>query len=268
MDNSVLTKENIQNIISGRESDPFAFLGFHKLDNQKKSAVIRVFNPFAQKISVITNGLTIETPMEKIHEDGLYETFINEEECKYKLLITDNTGKEKLTEDTYSFPPVIGEFDNYLLREGNHFELYHKMGAHPMNFNGVDGVAFAVWAPDAYRVSVVGDFNNWDGRVNVMRRHPVSGIWDIFIPHLTEGTIYKYELISKDGRLLPLKSDPYGFYQELRPKTASVVWNQDSYKWEVNEHWDKVKKAVNSIDAPISIYEVHLGSWKRKDGNQ
>lgn len=268
MGNSILTKENIQNIVSGRESNPFAFLGFHKLENDSKSAVIRVFNPFAQKISVVAKGLSVELPMEKIHEDGLYEVLVGEEDNKYKLLITDDTGREILTDDTYSFPPTIGEFDNYLLREGNHFELYHKMGAHLMTLNNVEGVSFAVWAPDAYRVSVVGDFNHWDGRVDVMRRHPVSGIWDIFIPHLKEGTLYKFEIISKDGRFLPLKSDPYGFYQELRPKTASIVWNEKSYKWEVNDHWEKIKKAVNSIDAPISIYEVHLGSWKRKDGNQ
>ncbi|MBR4315652.1 MAG: 1,4-alpha-glucan branching enzyme, partial [Alphaproteobacteria bacterium] len=153
MGNTILTKENIQNIVSGRESNPFAFLGFHKLENDSKSAVIRVFNPFAQKISVVAKGLSVELPMEKIHEDGLYEVLVGEEDNKYKLLITDDTGREILTDDTYSFPPTIGEFDNYLLREGNHFELYHKMGAHLMTLNNVEGVSFAVWAPDAYRVS-------------------------------------------------------------------------------------------------------------------
>ena len=111
------------------------------------------------------------------------------------------------------------------------------MGANFITHEGVQGVSFAVWAPDAYRVSVVGNFNNWDGRVNVMRRHPVSGIWDIFIPNLSEGMLYKFEIISREGRILPLKSDPYGFYQELRPRTASILWNKEKYKWSENEHW-------------------------------
>ena len=132
MGDTVLTKENIQNLVSGRESNPFAFLGFHKLNEKQKSAVIRVFNPFAQKISVITKGLSIELPMEKIHEDGLYEVLVSDDDNEYKLLITNDDGREVLTEDTYNFPPTIGEFDNYLLREGNHFELYHKMSTHFM----------------------------------------------------------------------------------------------------------------------------------------
>lgn len=269
MDGKFLSNEDIQNIVNGRADNPFALLGFHKLDNEKKTAVIRVFNPSAQRISVIAKGLTVELPMDEIDDAGLFEVFVGEDNSEYKLLITEKeTGREILTEDVYSFPPVIGEFDNYLLREGNHLELFKKMGAQMINHCGIDGVSFAVWAPDAYRVSVVGDFNNWDGRVNVMRRHPVSGIWDIFIPHLPEGTLYKFEIISREGRLLPLKSDPYGFYQELRPRTASIVWNKNSYKWSKNEHWEQKKKAINGNDAPISIYEVHLGSWKRKDGNQ
>ena len=262
-----LSNEDIQNIISGRADNPFSLLGFHKCDN-KKSAIIRVFDPYAQKISVIVKGLNTELPMDKIHQDGLFEVVVGENDSNYKLLITDNSGKESLKEDVYRFSPVIGEFDNHLLREGNHLDLYKKMGANFITHEGVQGVSFAVWAPDAYRVSVVGDFNNWDGRVNVMRHHPVSGIWDIFIPNLSEGMLYKFEIISKDGRLLPLKSDPYGFYQELRPKTASILWNKEKYKWNENPHWEQTKKAINSIDAPISIYEVHLGSWKRKDGNQ
>ena len=211
-----LSNEEIINIVNGRCDDPFAFLGFHKLDNKKKSAVIRTFQPFAKEIELIAKDTPMEIPMERIHKDGLFEIFVPEDTTNYKFLITDFDGNESVVDDVYSFPAIIGEFDNYLLREGNHFELYKKMGAQLTSLNGVDGVSFAVWAPDAYRVSVVGEFNHWDGRIHVMRKHPVSGIWDIFIPHLTEGTLYKFELISKEGRLLPLKSDPYGFYQELK----------------------------------------------------
>ena len=266
-----LSDEEILNIVTGRESDPFGVLGFHKIkDSSGKecSAVIRVFNPKAQRVSVIAKGLSTELCMDKIDEAGLFEIEVGEENSEYKLLVTGDDGIERLVDDIYNFPPVIGEFDNYLLREGNHFELYKKMGANLITHCGVKGVSFAVWAPDAYRVSVVGNFNNWDGRVNVMRRHPVSGIWDIFIPQLSVGSLYKFEIISRDGRLLSLKSDPYGFYQELRPRTASIVWDKNSYKWMKNERWERIKQVVNSNNAPISIYEVHLGSWKRKDGNQ
>lgn len=263
-----LSNEEIINIVNGRCDDPFAFLGFHKLDNKKKSAVIRTFQPFAKEIELIAKDTPMEIPMERIHKDGLFEIFVPEDTTNYKFLITDFDGNESMVDDVYSFPAIIGEFDNYLLREGNHFELYKKMGAQLTSLNGVDGVSFAVWAPDAYRVSVVGEFNHWDGRIHVMRKHPVSGIWDIFIPHLTEGTLYKFELISKEGRLLPLKSDPYGFYQELRPHTASIVWDRKKYKWSTNKKWDEEKHTINSNSAPISIYEAHLGSWKRKDGNQ
>ena len=156
-----LSDEDIINIVSGRCDDPFAFLGFHKLENKKKTAVIRTFQPFAQHVDLVAKNMPLEVPMERVHQDGLFEIFVPEDTTDYKFLITDFDGKETLADDVYSFPPVIGEFDNYLLREGNHFELYKKMGAQLISLNGVEGVSFAVWAPDAYRVSVVGDFNRW-----------------------------------------------------------------------------------------------------------
>ncbi len=263
-----LSDDDIINIVNGRCDDPFAYLGFHKLENKKKSAVIRVFNPFAKSINIVSKNLPMDIAMDIVDQKGLFEIFVPDDTTDYKLLITDYDDKETIVEDVYNFPSIIGEFDNYLLREGNHLELYKKMGAHLTTLKGVSGVSFAVWAPDAYRVSVVGNFNNWDGRVNVMRKHPVSGIWDIFIPNIGEGELYKFEIISRDERLLPLKSDPFGFYQELRPQTASIVWDIDKYKWTENSKWEEKKKALNNNDSPISIYEVHLGSWKRKDGNQ
>jgi 1,4-alpha-glucan branching enzyme len=161
---------------------------------------------------------------------------------------------------------VLGPLDDYYMAEGNHLRLYDKLGAHPIRHEGHDGVHFAVWAPNASRVSVVGDFNHWDGRRHVMRKRMEIGVWEIFVPGATIGQGYKFELLDSGGRLLPLKSDPFGFHAELRPKTASrvaetgnLVWNDEAYI-EARRHRDPRRM-------PMSIYEVHLGSWKRNDGN-
>lgn len=263
-----LSDEDITNIVTRREDNPFSVLGLHKLNDKKNSSTIRVFNPYAKSIKVITSDISVDLPMKKIHTDGLYEIVVSSDITDYKLLIIGSDGKETITEDVYNFPSIIGEFDNHLLREGNHLDLYKKMGAHIRILNGVSGVSFAVWAPNAYNVSVVGNFNHWDGRVHVMRKHPLSGIWDIFIPNIGEGVLYKFEILSRWGKLVPLKTDPYGFYQELRPQTASIVWDREKYNWSKNAEWEEKKKSLSSIDAPISIYEVHAGSWKRKNGNE
>ena len=167
-----------------------------------------------------------------------------------------------MAEDAYRFQSNIGDIDAYLFAEGTHLDMYKKLGAHPMTMDGVAGVSFAVWAPNAKRVSVVGGFNNWDGRVNVMRKHPTCGVWDIFIPGIGQGELYKYEIKTQQDYIL-VKSDPVAFYSEKRPNTASVVYNIENYHWE-DENWMNYREQANSFDRPMSVYEVHLGSWRRK----
>ncbi|MCB2009189.1 MAG: 1,4-alpha-glucan branching enzyme, partial [Geminicoccaceae bacterium] len=164
------------------------------------------------------------------------------------------------------FGPVLGEMDNYLMREGTHRRLWERLGAHAMTHEGVEGVHFSTWAPNAQRVSVVGDFNGWDGRRHPMRNHPATGVFEIFIPGLGEGTVYKYEIRRADGTLLPLKADPVGFAAELRPKTASVVASID-FDWS-DAAWMRHRRSAQDVNAPVSILEVHAGSWQRGPDNR
>lgn len=163
--------------------------------------------------------------------------------------------------DPYAFNPIISDLDRYLFNQGTHYKIYEKLGSHPMTVDGVKGILFAVWAPNAKRVSVVGSFNDWDGRRHPMRCLGDSGIWELFIPGVLEGDLYKYEIKTKENQLL-LKTDPYGFYTELRPSTASIVYDIDKYQWH-DEKWMKERAQKDPLNQPLSIYEVHLGSWMR-----
>lgn len=250
-----LADEDIANIACGMADNPFALLGFHRLGDRASAAVVRAFEPLASAVSIETGSG--EIPMERIDTSGLFEASVPETVCDYKLIIYAHDGARSIKDDAYRFGPTIGELDSHLFLEGSHCDLYKKLGARQIVLDGVAGVAFAVWAPDAYRVSVVGDFNRWDGRSNVMRRHPVSGVWDIFIPGLAAGELYKYEIIARDGRLLPLKADPFAFYSEVRPSTASIVWNSGGSASK------KPGAPPQDAASPVSIYEAHLGSWKR-----
>ena len=162
---------------------------------------------------------------------------------------------------------MLGPLDDWLVGEGTHVKLYDRLGAHPIDHEGAAGVHFAVWAPNARRVSVVGDFNAWDGRRHAMRKRVGTGVWEIFVPALRAGAIYKYEIIGADGALLPLKADPVGFGAELRPSTASVVCDTENFAWSDGE-WMAARARQAPRRAPMSIYEVHLGSWRRGDGNR
>lgn len=250
-----------EQILNAECHDPHSFLGAHEID---KGVVIRVFNPQAIKIFVIDEENNKETEMSKTNEAGLFELIFKDKKkiFPYSLKIEYDVG-EHITKDPYSFLPTITEYDQYLFNEGNHFEIYNKLGAHIMEVNGVKGVSFAVWAPNAKSVSVVGDFNNWDRRRHQMRILGSSGIWEIFIPGLMEKDIYKFSVKQSTGRIVD-KTDPYGFFNEVRPKTASIVWNIDKYNWNDRDWIEERKSRENNISRPISIYEVHLGSWKRK----
>jgi 1,4-alpha-glucan branching enzyme len=243
-------------VISGRHSDPFSYLGPHK---EKAGTVLRVLMPHASHVIALEDGGR-ERELTRIDEAGLFSGAINSERYRLRARFGD---REVELEDPYRFPPLLSDFDLYLLGEGNHLRLYERLGAHPLVIDGVEGVAFVVFAPNAQRVSVVGDFNGWDGRRHAMRVRG-NGYWEIFVPGPRAGDKYKYEIVSRDGQLLPLKSDPVAFAAEVRPSTASLILDLNKLAKPA-----PAPSGINARSAPVSIYEVHLGSWKRKlDGNR
>ncbi|MBO4284690.1 MAG: 1,4-alpha-glucan branching protein GlgB [Alphaproteobacteria bacterium] len=259
---NLLSQDVIDAVIDGNYEDIFAILGIHK-DKGSKNVFIRAFLPHTTSVSLISEHGKNLGAMKKLDERGFYQIELGRtENFKYHFEVTNDLGQTYVCQDTYRFLPTLGDIDEYLFSEGNHHEIYKKLGAHEIEMNGIKGVAFAVWAPNAKRVSVVGDFNMWDGRVHVMRKHPSCGIWDIFIPDIKAGAVYKYEIKTKENYIL-LKADPFGFYSEQRPKTASIVYNIDRYVWN-DKAWMEYRRQYNSFDKPMSIYEVHLGSWRRK----
>jgi 1,4-alpha-glucan branching enzyme len=168
--------------------------------------------------------------------------------------------------DPYAFEPFFSELDLHLFNEGNHDKIYERLGAHVRQVNGVTGVNFAVWAPNAKAISLVGDFNDWEGNKNPMRKLVPSGIWEIFIPEMEVGAIYKFRVTDCHGQQIE-KADPYGFYSELPPRTASVVADLDSYQWQDGD-WMEKRAATNQLEQPMSVYELHLGSWRHEEGKE
>jgi 1,4-alpha-glucan branching enzyme len=239
-------------VIEGRHSDPFRYLGPHA---ENGSSIVRVFLPDAEEVAIIDEH-GCESDLLRIHDAGLFEGHLANGPRAYRLRARYGERQVEI-EDPYRFPPILSDLDLYLLGEGTHMHLYEKLGAHPMVLDGVAGVAFAVFAPAAKRVSVVGDFNLWDGRRHAMRVRG-NGFWEIFVPEARAGDKYKYEIVGPDGHLLPLKSDPLAFAAELRPRTASIVVDRDTI-----ERPQPAPAGINALSAPISIYEVHLGSWRR-----
>ncbi len=259
-----LDESIVEALVTSGYGDPFSVLGLHR-EGADGDLVLRTFQPQAQNVYVLEYETgKIMAQMERVHSSGLFqfEFPADWEYFKYRLRIDLWVGESYDTEDPYRFPPVLGEMDLYFLSEGSHLDEYDRLGAHPMVHDGVSGVSFALWAPNARRVSVVGTFNEWDGRRHMMRPRGSTGVWEIFIPHISAGVLYKYELIGPDGNILPLKADPFAFYAEKRPSTASMVYDLDKYEWKA-KGWEKKRENVNALDAPVSIYEVHLGSWKR-----
>ncbi len=257
------TSNEIKKILNAEHNDPFSVLGMHKLD---KGMVIRVFLPRAMSVNVIevhSKNKSNKFTMNKIDNEGFFELILEDrhEFFEYRLEVINYPDVRKLIYDPYSFMPVISDYDLYLFNKGDNRRIYEKLGAHSITVNGVKGVLFAVWAPCAKRVSVVGGFNNWDGRENTMRSLGSSGVWEIFIPGLESGTVYKYEIKAQNGDVLK-KADPYAFYSELRPNNASVVYDIEGYNWG-DEDWLSKREKVNLMEKPLSIYEVHMGSWMR-----
>jgi 1,4-alpha-glucan branching enzyme len=261
-------------LVQGRHPDPFAILGPHVCrEGRATSLAVRAFLPGALAVEVRPEdpGLAPRA-MERLHPDGVFEaTFPGRATpFRYRLAVTDAPGRVREVDDPYRFPSTLSDFDRLLFGEGTHYQAYEKLGAHEATLDGVAGVVFAVWAPNARRVSVVGDFNQWDGRRHPMRRHPGAGIWELFVPGLGEGSRYKFEILGRDGALLALKADPFAFEFEVEePRTASVVASLNGHVWD-DQDWVAERARRNALDAPITIYEVHLGSWRRvpEDGNR
>ncbi|AUC61214.1 1,4-alpha-glucan branching enzyme GlgB [Cyanobacterium sp. HL-69] len=258
---SNITSQQVEQIVHNLHNDPFEILGIHLLseEDDKKTYVIRAYLPKASEAYVIAPELREEYKMRSHHHPNFFECEIEAHELNNYQLKIRQGDQEKVVYDPYQFKSsTITDYDLYLFQEGNHHRIYEKLGAHVMEQNGVKGVYFAVWAPNARNVSILGDFNSWDGREHQMRK--INNIvWELFIPELDFGTHYKYEIKNWEGHIYE-KSDPFGFAQEVRPKTASIVADLDSYQWN-DQDWLEKRRNTDPLTQPISVYELHIGSW-------
>ena len=259
----MLADADIELIRTARHGDPFAVLGPHA--DRDGRVWLRAFLPDAAEVDVIgATDVAVRGRLARRHADGFFEGPLEPPADAYRLRVQWAGGATSIVDDPYRFPPVLGDLDVWLLGEGTHLRPFEVMGATQRRLDGVAGTAFAVWAPNAARVSVVGDFNRWDGRRHPMRLRRECGVWEIFLPGVGAGSAYKYEILSAAGTVVPLKADPYAMQAELRPATASVV---GALPPAVPPSTERAR--ANALDAPISIYEVHLGSWRRHaDGNR
>src|SRR5260221_150005 len=253
--------DDLQLFWNAKHRDLFGFLGQQEANGQ---LVVRAFRPDAKSLTVVDrHDQKRRFPAERIAEEGFFEAKLEGAETRFDYLLDIDrwTGDRFQIADPYSFGTLLGELDMHLFCEGTHYEIYQKMGAHLSQINGHNGVIFSVWAPNAQRVSVVGDFNGWDGRVNPMRKRAESGVWEIFIPEVGEGAHYKFELRNSGGQVV-LKSDPFAFYGQHGLQTASLVFDLNRFTWH-DAAWIEYRNSKQWHKEPISIYEVHLGSWAR-----
>ena len=249
-------------LISGDHSDPHHLLGGHPYFHEAvKGVVIRAFHPEAVKAFLLLGEERL--PMDRIHPGGIFELLLKNLTwpLAYRFLFHFPNGGIWETEDPYRFLPTLGEMDLYLFNEGNHLTLYERLGAHPKTLDGVSGVSFALWAPNARRVSLLGEFNGWDGRLFPMRSMGSSGIWELFVPGLKPGVLYKYEIKTREGHLR-IKTDPFAFSMELPPAICARVWDLAAYRWE-DMDWMQKRPKTNLRTSPMNVYECHLGTFRR-----
>ncbi|MDJ0676644.1 MAG: 1,4-alpha-glucan branching enzyme [Calothrix sp. MO_167.B42] len=257
---STIAPEQVNRIVWNQHHNPFEILGSHIIEDKDKTVwAVRAYLPNATAVWVVLPEERQEYAMQAVHDPHFFECTIERKELNnYQLRIKEGE-RELVIYDPYAFNSSrLTEFDLHLFGEGNHHRIYEKLGAHPTEIDGVKGVYFAVWAPNARNVSLLGNFNHWDGRKHQMRKG-ATGIWELFIPSLGVGEHYKYEIKNYEGHIYE-KSDPYGFQQEVRPKTASIVSDLDSYSWQ-DDQWMEKRRHSDPLSQPISVYELHLGSW-------
>ena len=265
----ILTPDELRSLVELKHQSPHTLLGMHALGD-KSGIVVRALLPDAAKVEV-----------QPVHEKGkprfalarIPNTDIFEGVTKsatavyaYDLVITDKTGQTRRTRDAYSFLPTLGEADLYLFGKGDERKIYDKLGAQLRVIDGVPGTSFAVWAPNAQRVSVVGDFNHWDGRFHALRLLGASGVWEIFIPGVGQGAHYKFEIRDAHGHV-KLNTDPFGFFFEVAPKQAAIVWDSRKFQWN-DAAWLKQRRERDALRAPMSVYEMHVGSWQKKTATE
>ncbi|KXU94798.1 1,4-alpha-glucan branching protein GlgB [Acetobacter cerevisiae] len=256
----IALQQQVEDLAHGMSSNPFAVLGRHP---DGRGDIIRVFFPDALEVTVVSTpakGLPLEQKMYRIHPHGVYSATIPKRSKSYFVRVRWADGWQDVV-DPYSFGKLLGDLDLHLFSEGRHHSPDEMMGAHCLEINGVKGVRFTVWAPNARRVSVIGDFNIWDGRRHPMRVRHGAGVWELFVPGLAFGERYKYEIVSADGQVLPAKADPYARFAEKPPATASRVAGALTYEWH-DADWMQQRGKRQAVNAPISIYEIHAPSWK------
>lgn len=262
----MIQNEDIERVMRAEHWDPFCVLGPHRLtgDGQQET-LVRAFLPEALDASLMFEESShASVLMSAVHSAGLFEAIVPGEvhPSRYRIRVADRWGGVTERHDPYAFPPLLSDFDLHLFAEGRLYRAYEILGAHTHTVEGVVGVRFVVWAPNAMRVSIVGDFNAWDGRRHPMRIRGTTGLWELFIPEIPEGANYKYEIRPRDQEASFLKADPYAFAAELRPKTASIVRDLSRYQWD-DAAWMEARTTRDPLSAPLTIYEVHLGSWMR-----
>jgi 1,4-alpha-glucan branching enzyme len=248
-------------ILDARLHDPFSYLGLHQTD---EGWALRIFLPYGEAPEVRTAAGW--QPLPRIHEHGIYDYRSAEAlpaPCAIRYRLGDDRWHE--TWETYTFPATLSDLDLHLFSEGSLQQVYRALGAHPMICEGVQGTRFSVWAPNAERVSVVGDFNRWDGRIHPMRVHGSSGVWELFIPDVHAGALYKFEVRNRHSGAIMVKTDPYGRMFEMRPGTAARICAADNYQWS-DKAWMEQRSKADWLHQPMNIYEVHPGSWRRPNG--
>lgn len=258
---------DLNKILQSRHHDPFQYLGAHFGTPDESKVTIRTFQPHASLVKLLIGAKFY--PMNRIHEDGIFETILEIERLEDPLLnpynyqydIRYQNGHDWRTNDPYRFQVLLGEKDRFLFNNGTNYKIYNHLGAHLTRAENIKGTVFRVWAPNAKAVSVIGNFNSWDKRVHQMRSLGASGIWELFIPHLSENEIYKFSITTQENFTFD-KADPYQFYGELRPKTGSCVRHLDSFRW-TDHKWLEKQRINTPYNKPMSIYEVHPGSWQR-----
>jgi 1,4-alpha-glucan branching enzyme len=262
-----VTLDSMSALFEGTHDNPFELLGPHPIQHEGREAIaVRAYLPDSQQVWVLDPSHSVSRPMRRIHPAGLFEAICpvsEDSNDRYMFRVTNDNGNITTMHDPYSFDSLLTDFDFYLFGQGRHERIYEKLGAQVRTVDGVAGTNFAVWAPNATSVSVVGDFNNWDDRRHHMRKHIPSGIWELFVPDVGAGEKYKLRIRSWNGQTVD-KTDPYGFAAELPPRTASIISDLSQYKWN-DEPWMEQRRKRDILNAPISIYEVHLGSWRRSD---